>query len=515
MSSQITATKHMPKFVFLPTDLALYAQLIVLALYLRYALRAPLLRQTWRYVAKDAAAMSAGMVLALFVLVALVDSIHFRPLLPPAPGASASAAAPAGAASGAATPAVAVVAYSTQTLSLLDVLLTGPREAREKTYSVPLATHQFSKESMLQNGVSVRDFPRLQFGGKHLTAPQSQWGADVAHRSLRGLAGGALLALVVGALLVVRQARVWRVSLWEALVTLWHGGVEFPVRALWLTLLAIALVVGWVAALWPYYHVMGTDQTGNDVLFLALKSIRTAVVIGSLATLSTIPLAVVFGILAGYFKGWVDDAIQYFYTVLSSIPSVLLISAFVLMIQVFIDKNPQMFETGLERGDVRLFLLAAILGITGWASLARLLRAETLKLGELDYVQAARAFGVSDFGIMRRHILPNLTHVIVIVAVLDFSGLVLYEAVLSYVGVGVDPNTNSFGVMINGARNEMSRDPVIWWTLATAFGFMVALVLSMTLFASAVREAFDPRARAFRVRPLKAPKPQVAKVAAP
>jgi peptide/nickel transport system permease protein len=97
--------------------------------------------------------------------------------------------------------------------------------------------------------------------------------------------------------------------------------------------------------------------------------------------------------------------------------------------------------------------------------------------------------------------LPNVTHIIVIVAVLDFSGLVLYEAVLSYVGVGVDPNTQSFGTMINSARNEMSRDPVIWWTLSTAFAFMVSLVLSMTLFASAVREAFDPRARAYRVRP--------------
>jgi peptide/nickel transport system permease protein len=246
---------------------------------------------------------------------------------------------------------------------------------------------------------------------------------------------------------------------------------------------------------------MGTDQTGNDVLFMCLKSVRTAVVIGSLATIATIPLALLFGILAGYLKGWVDDGIQYFYTVLSSIPSVLLISAFVLMIQVFIDKNPQWFETGLERADIRLFLLSAILGLTGWAQLARLLRAETLKLGELDYVQAARSFGVSHAGIMLRHILPNVTHIIVIVAVLDFSGLVLYEAVLSYVGVGVDPNTQSFGTMINGARNEMSRDPVIWWTLSTAFAFMVALVLSMTLFASAVREAFDPRARAYRVRP--------------
>ncbi len=210
------------------------------------------------------------------------------------------------------------------------------------------------------------------------------------------------------------------------------------------------------------------------------------------------------------YKGRVDDAIQYLYTMLSSIPSVLLIAAFVLMIQVFIDKNPQMFETGLERADIRLFLLSAILGVTGWAALARLLRAETLKLSELDYVQAARAFGVSDVGIMRRHILPNVTHVVLIVAVLDFSGLVLYEAVLSYVGVGVDPLTNSFGTMINSARIEMSRDPVVWWTLLTAFAFMVALVLSMQLFAGAVNEAFDPRARAFRVRRARPPAQPVA-----
>ena len=101
---------------------------------------------------------------------------------------------------------------------------------------------------------------------------------------------------------------------------------------------------------------------------------------------------------------------------------------------------------------------------------------------------------------MRRHILPNVMHLVLIVAVLDFSALVLYEAVLSYVGVGVDPNSSSFGSMINIARNEMSRDPVVWWNLATAFTFMVALVLSANLVADAVREAFDPRARAFRPR---------------
>lgn len=478
----------MPKFVFLLTDLALFFLLVGIVLYIRQVLKTPTLRQTWRHVLHDPAAMSAGVVLLVFLLVAMVDSVHFRPLLPTAPGTSAQAGA----------------AYSTRTLSLLDVWLSGPRESVEKTYSIPLATHQFSKESMVVDGKSVRDFPRLQFGGQHLKDAQTEWAGDVLGKSLQGVVFGALLALALWVLVAKLRGGV---GVGESLGAMWRGQTLVPWKAILLTTSVLTILVGWTAALWPHYHVLGTDQTGNDVLYQAIKSIRTAVVIGSLATLATLPLAILFGILAGYYKGRIDDGIQYLYTVLSSIPSVLLISAFVLMIQVFIDKNPTLFETGLERADVRLFLLSVILGVTGWAQLARLLRAETLKLGELDYVQAARAFGVSDGRIMRRHILPNLTHIVVIVAVLDFSGLVLYEAVLSYVGVGVDPSTNSFGTMINGARNEMSRDPVVWWNLLTAFAFMVTLVLSMTLFSGAVREAFDPRARAFRVRktkPLKA-----------
>lgn len=474
----------MPKLVFLATDIALYGLLVAIAFYVWHALRTPTLRQTWRSVLHDPVAMSASVVLLLFLLLAALDSVHYRPLLPPAPGAAADAAP----------------AYSTRTLSLLDQLLAGPRESREKTYSIPLGTHQYSKESLLVDGKSIRDYPRLQFGGAHLKDVDREWAGDVARRSITGLVGGAVGAGALWLLAAALRARSARTGVRESLRVIWQRTTEIPWRSILLTASVLVLFGGWVAALWPAYHVFGTDQTGNDVLFQAIKSIRTAVVIGSLATLATLPFAIVFGILAGYYKGRVDDAIQYLYTMLSSIPSVLLIAAFVLMIQVFIDKNPQMFETGLERADIRLFLLAAILGLTGWAGLARLLRAETLKLSELDYVQAAHAFGVSDAGIMRRHILPNVTHVVLIVAVLDFSGLVLYEAVLSYVGVGVDPTTNSFGTMINSARNEMSRDPVVWWTLVAAFAFMVALVLSMQFFAGAVREAFDPRARAFRVR---------------
>jgi peptide/nickel transport system permease protein len=170
------------------------------------------------------------------------------------------------------------------------------------------------------------------------------------------------------------------------------------------------------------------------------------------------------------------------------------------MVNVYLDQNVERFETGVERAEFRLFLLCLILGVTGWATLCRLLRAETLKLMELDFVQASRAFGVGHLRILQRHVLPNVMHLVLIVAVLDFSALVLYEAVLSYVGIGVDPNSSSFGSMINLARSEMSRDPAVWWNLATAFIFMLALVLAANLFADALREAFDPRARAYRPR---------------
>jgi peptide/nickel transport system permease protein len=172
---------------------------------------------------------------------------------------------------------------------------------------------------------------------------------------------------------------------------------------------------------------------------------------------------------------------------------VLLIAAAVLMVQVYIDTHPELFPTAAQRADLRLLFLCIILGLTSWTGLARLLRGESLKLSELEYIQAAHAFGVSDTRILARHVLPNVAHIVIITLVLDFSGFVLTEAVLSYIGVGVDPSTNSFGTMINAARLEMAREPMVWWSLATAFAFMLVLVLAANLLADAVRDGFDPR----------------------
>ena len=342
------------------------------------------LRAGWARVFATRRSKIAVAVLAVFLAIGLVDSLHYRRQLPPEPGKPP--------------------AYAVEVLSALDALLMPLKTNTEKTYSEPLATHLFAKET-LEDG--ERAFPPLKYPGSHL---------------------------------------------------------------------------------------FGTDKVGQDVLYLTLKSIRTGLLIGTLTTLIMLPAAVLLGIVAGYVGGWVDDVIQYLYTTLNSIPGVLLIAAAVLMMQVVIDTHPEWFATAAERADLRLLALCFILGMTSWTGLARLLRGETLKLSQLEYIQAAQAFGVSSWRILLRHILPNVMHIVLIALVMDFSGLVLAEAVLSYVGIGVDPTMISFGTMINNARMELGREPVVWWSLAAAFSAMFVLVLAANLFADAVRDAFDPRA---------------------
>jgi peptide/nickel transport system permease protein len=473
----------MPKFVLLWTDASVWLIVLAGAAYVGMVLRKPQLAANWGKVFRDAPALASSLLLLLGLGVTLLDSVHYRARLPPAPGAPDAAPA-----------------YDSNTRSLLDAALSRLVESREQTYSRPLSYLGFTKESVVVDGVVTRHAPRLKYGGAALKDPAQDWLPDLLRRALVGLLWGVASAAVLSLALRALLAR----GTGQTLAATWQGvrgrQTQVPWHVALATVWVLCLLVGVAAQLSGPYHLLGTDTTGNDVLYQSLKSIRTAFVIGSLATVATLPLAVTLGVLAGYCKGWVDELIQYLYTVLSSVPNVLLIAACVLMVQVFLDKHPDLFETGAQRADVKLFLLCVVLGATGWAGLCRLLRGESMKLRELEYVQAASAFGVSPARIMARHIFPNVAHLMLIVTVLDFSSLILYEAVLSYVGVGVDPSMNSFGGMINLARTEMSRDPVVWWSFAAAFGFMVTLVLAANLFADGVRDAFDPRARSFRRR---------------
>ena len=222
----------------------------------------------------------------------------------------------------------------------------------------------------------------------------------------------------------------------------------------------------------PQRHALGTDILGRDVLHLTLKGCRVALLVGGVTTLIMIPLALLLGVLAGYRGGRFDDAVFFIMSTLAAMPGLLLLIALIMV---------------MGHGTLQVCIA---LGITGWVGFCRVVRGETLKLRELDYVQAALALGVRERRVIMRHVLPNLSHLIVITFVLTFSGLVLSEAILSWLGIGIN---GSWGQMIDQARDELARDPVIWWNLVAASTALFGLILAVNQVGDAVRDVLDPR----------------------
>ncbi len=451
--------------VILTTDALLFLLVMAAIGFGIYAARHEHLRAPWRQVVRSPIAVAALIICSSYLIIGLLDSIHLR--------TSPSA---------------------TQIVSVFDLWCDSLRTRDEKTYSAPFATHALTKETVRQpDGTVMRVYPRLQYGGAHLIDPVRDRPSDIVRTALLGMIQGLFAWTLV--VLAVIQLFAWhsRQSFNTALTAVWRGETIIPWRTAFITC-ALLFIAGFIAAeLSQHYHILGTDKVGGDVFYQSLKGIRTGLVIGTLTTLVMLPAAILLGIMAGYFRGWVDDVIQYLYTTLSSIPGVLLIAAAILMLQTYMTNHADDFNSLIERADLRLLFLCLILGITSWTGLCRLLRGETLKLRQTDYVQAALSLGVRHSTILMRHIFPNVLPLVMIALVLDFSGLVLAEAVLSYVNIGVDPTMHSWGNMINSARLELAREPIVWWSLTAAFLFMFILVLAANLFADVVRDAFDPR----------------------
>ena len=440
-------------FALLWTDIMVWFLVISLLLWSRVIARSPQVKKQWHTIFKSSIAMASAIILFFYLFFTLLDSVHLR-----FPAQS--------------TESKSQQVQYTEIVSLLDLIFAHNIKSTERTYSAPFAIHEYAKSIVVdESGVTKQAYLPL----KHVSS-----GDDIVGKSVFAVFTG----LMIGLFLIFIHM-VWRKKRgFES---------ELPWRTAYMTLLFLVVTFTWFYMLSYHYHVLGTDKVGGDVLYQSLKSIRTGVLIGILTTLIMLPVAIILGVSAGLFGGWVDDVIQYLYTTLSSIPGVLLIAAGVLVMQVMMDNNPGWFETTLERSDLRLLFLIIILGITSWTGLCRLLRAETLKISQIEFVTAAKAFGVGKLTIIRRHIIPNLMHIILISVVLDFSGLVLAEAVLSYVGVGVDPTMHSWGNMINQARLEMAREPMVWWSLFSAFVFMFILVLAANLLSDRIQTVLDPR----------------------
>lgn len=461
--------------VFLWTDILVFLLLTVVIVSMLYIRQHPHLTAPWKLALKRKRGVISILVLLCYACIGLLDSVHFRQALT--------------------VDAVAKTQhYATEVISVFDLLVTPLRQRVEKTYSAPFATRAFVREMQTsETGLLKYDYPKLLYAGAHLKSEQEK-SADIKQTLWKSSCAALVAWSIFFVLLIAYLAKRSSTSYRQQLTIVFSKQSDYPVLTVLLMLALILLFIFNMAVFSVNYHVFGTDKVGQDVLYQALKSVRTGLIIGTLTTLVMLPFAIFMGITAGYFQGWIDDVIQYIYTTLNSIPGVLLIAAAVLMLQVYMNNHPENFITVAERADMRLLFLCIILGITSWTGLCRILRGETLKLREAEYVLAAKSLGASSFSILHRHILPNLMHIVMIAIVLDFSGLVLAEAVLSYVGVGVDPSMISWGNMINSARLEMARDPIVWWSLTAAFFSMFILVLAANLFADVVRDAFDPRA---------------------
>ncbi|WP_232744798.1 ABC transporter permease [Thiomicrorhabdus sp. Kp2] len=450
--------------VFLWTDIMIWGLFVLLVIGIRQIIKDPQKRAQWRAVFQSKTAMASIMVLMVYFVIALLDSTHFK--IDPSEKSG----------------------HHKELVSVLDLGLNHLIANTERTYSAPFALTEYSSSIVYDEIGQVKQvYLPLKHVAQHINMDADRIAFDLFSQFTWSLMITLLVLLVFFAfhgyfyLKALAQNRVL------------SNNKALPWRSAYLTLFILLLVGITLYNLSFNYHVLGTNKVGEDVFYNSLKSIRTGVLIGGLTTVVMLPLALVLGISAGYFKGWIDDLIQYFYTTLNSIPGVLLIAAAVLVMQSIMSTHAEWFGSTEERADMRLLFLILILGMTSWTGLCRLLRAETLKISQIEYVTAAKAFGLKPFTIIRKHILPNLVHLILIALVLDFSGLVLAEAVLSYVGVGVDPTMPSWGNMINQARLEMAREPMVWWSLLSAFCFMFILVLAANLFADRVQWVLNPR----------------------
>lgn len=220
---------------------------------------------------------------------------------------------------------------------------------------------------------------------------------------------------------------------------------------------------------------LGGDRLGRDVLDKAVKGTQISVFVGVLAAVLATLIGTVLGALAGFFGGKVGDFLEWLYNVFEAIPGILLIFAFAAV-----------FGRGI--GTVVL-----ILGLAGWTGLYRQVRAEFMKHGSREYVRAAEAMGASAFSRMFKHILPNISHVILVRMSLLVVGFIKSEVILSYLGLGVGVEDVSWGTMLAEAQSELILGH--WWQLAAATLFMAVFVTAFSLMADAVRDALDPKLR--------------------
>jgi peptide/nickel transport system permease protein len=273
-----------------------------------------------------------------------------------------------------------------------------------------------------------------------------------------------------------------KMNLWEALR---KNKLMLAGSGLVLLLLFVSLLAPWLAPYDPgqidltnvlaspsFKHLFGTDQLGRDVLSRMIWGARISLKVGFVATGVAIIIGTILGAVAGYYGGWVDSVIMRFVDIMLCFPTFFLILAVIAFLE------PSIWN------------IMIIIGLTGWMGVTRLVRADFISLRERDFVKAARAIGAGDLRIIFLHILPNAMASILVAATLGIAGAILTESALSFLGIGVQPPTPSWGNILTAGKDNID---IAWWLSFYPGLAILITVVGYNLLGEGIRDLLDPR----------------------
>jgi len=234
-------------------------------------------------------------------------------------------------------------------------------------------------------------------------------------------------------------------------------------------------------------HWMGTDDTGRDIFARIIHGGQISLFVGATSVIISVTLGTLLGGLSGYFGGWVDTILMRFTESMLSIPQLFLL----IVLGKFIGRNITTINIFGITVSGSVLIVICVIGLTSWMALARIVRANVLSLKELDYVSVSKSLGSSEFRIFFRHLIPNTMGVIIVATTLGLAGSILSEAYVSFLGLGIQPPTASWGNMLTAAQTFVQQGS--WWMWVFPSTFIVLTILSVNLMGDGLRDAFDPR----------------------